>query len=498
MVTRTVNYNLELVDFDTTPWHEREHNNWRTIDAVFSNFITVQNMQGQWENSLAVAVGARYVDGDLGTIWTVLIAHTTPSTGTFAADRLTNADRWESFSVSITSQGTWVTATTYTPNDFVLDAGRYGVVQSNYTSGATYDIDVANGDIVTLIDVSSVIAATHDTNTIATGGTPTATYNASTKKFDFGLVTGATGATGPLASVAGDTTPQLGGFLDANSKFVSLSQGASIASVAGDTDIWTNFDGNTVHITGTNAITDFGTPKSAGDFMWVIFDGAASVVDSATITVSGNTNYQAAANDIALVYALTTSTFLFTPFPNSGGSPVAASGGAWTLIGTQVADDSASTLTQTGLDSTYDTYAIAISDWTGPDDNNCLFRVGDSSGIDSGSGNYAQHLMYVKAGDANYGASESTSLNHIDIFRNPGGDAGEGAGAMIFLHGPGDAGARPYISGLATYHRSSDVMVGSSIFGERTAAITLDRVQIYISGANIATGRMTTWGIKHT
>ena len=127
--------------------------------------------------------------------------------------------------------------------------------------------------------------------------------------------------------VVDDATPQLGGFLDANSKFISLSQGTAVASVAGDTNIWTNFDGNTVHITGTNAITDFGTPKQAGDHMWVIFDAAASVVDSGTITVAGNTNFQAAANDLGLVYALTTSTFLFMPFPNSGSSPVAASGG---------------------------------------------------------------------------------------------------------------------------------------------------------------------------
>ena len=127
---------------------------------------------------------------------------------------------------------------------------------------------------------------------------------------------------GGMANVVEDTTPQLGGFLDTNSKFISHAQGAAIASVAGDTNIWTNFDGNTVHITGANAITDFGTPKSAGDSMWVIFDGASSVVDSATITVAGNTNYQAAANDLALVYALSTSTFLFMPFPNSGLSPV--------------------------------------------------------------------------------------------------------------------------------------------------------------------------------
>jgi hypothetical protein len=133
-----------------------------------------------------------------------------------------------------------------------------------------------------------------------------------------------------MSDLIDDVTPQLGGFLDANSKFISSSQGANIASVAGDTNIWTNFDGNTVHITGTNAMTDFGTPKSAGDSMWLVFDAAASVVDSATITVAGNTTYQAAANDLALVYALTTSTFLFMPFPNSGASPVAgAGGGGW-------------------------------------------------------------------------------------------------------------------------------------------------------------------------
>ena len=131
--------------------------------------------------------------------------------------------------------------------------------------------------------------------------------------------------------LSGDSTPQLGGFLDTNDNFISHSQGAAIASVAGDTNIWNNFDGNTVHISGTNAITDFGTPKQAGDSMWLVFDAAASVVDSATITVAGNTNFQAAANDLALVYALSTSTFLFIPFKNDGTATVAGAGGGPSL-----------------------------------------------------------------------------------------------------------------------------------------------------------------------
>ena len=332
----TPNYNFKLIDFDSIPWHEDEHDNWRIVDSVFSNFIVVTNLKGVWQNATAVAVAEKYVDPDLGTIWEVDTAHTTPSTGTFAADRTANAGRWSAFTVQVTSRGAYAQSTVYSPNDFVVDGGRYGVCQAAFTSDSdaattalSYDADVTAGNIATLLDVSNVIAATHDTNTVAAGGTPTATYNASTTKFDFGLVTGATGDTGPTgesgaSNIVLDTTPQLGGFLDTNDKFVSFSQGAAIASVAGDTDIWSAFDGNTVHITGTNAITDFGTPKQAGDHMWVIFDAAASVVDSATITCAGNTNFQAAANDLALVYALSTSTFLFIPFKNDG-TPVVTS-----------------------------------------------------------------------------------------------------------------------------------------------------------------------------
>lgn len=134
---------------------------------------------------------------------------------------------------------------------------------------------------------------------------------------------------GVLANVVEDTSPQLGGFLDTNARTITFSQGSNVASVAGDTDIWAGADGNTVHITGTNAITDFGTPARQGDFMFLVFDAAASVVDSATITVMGNANYTAAANDVALVYALTTSTFLFMPFAlNSGKAQVQPSDAA--------------------------------------------------------------------------------------------------------------------------------------------------------------------------
>jgi hypothetical protein len=207
----TASFNFNLTDFDKIPWHTEQHNNWHLVDAVMARFLAISNVKGVWENALAVVVGDRYIDSDLDTIFEVLIAHTSPSTGTFAASRLAVSANWQSVTVDATNKGTYAQGTSYNPNDFVVDSGRYGIVQNAYTSDNTeatttlsYDADVTAGNILTLIDASGLVAATHDTNTVATGGTPTATYTAATAKFDFGLVTGATGATGAAGSNGSD------------------------------------------------------------------------------------------------------------------------------------------------------------------------------------------------------------------------------------------------------------------------------------------------------
>lgn len=169
MVDRTPNYNLELIDFNKIPWHEREHDNWRTIDAVFSNFIIVSDMQGVWQNATAVTVGQRYVDAELGTIWEVLIAHTTPSTGTFAESRTAIPANWETFTVSVTNQGAWAIDTAYSPNDFLTDTARYGVVVAQHTSETDYDTGVSDGNIVTLIDLTAFILPTLATDVMVIG-----------------------------------------------------------------------------------------------------------------------------------------------------------------------------------------------------------------------------------------------------------------------------------------------------------------------------------------
>ena len=159
----TTNFKFNLTEFDKIPWHTEEHNNWHIIDALLARYIAIGSVQGAWENAIAVTVGSRYIDTDTDTIWEVLVAHTTASTGTFAVDRTANDSYWTSISVDVSAKGTYAQGTAYNPNDFVIQGDRYGVVQTTYTSDSTqatvilsYDLDVTNGNIVTLIDGSDL------------------------------------------------------------------------------------------------------------------------------------------------------------------------------------------------------------------------------------------------------------------------------------------------------------------------------------------------------
>tara|TARA_Y100000310_G_scaffold342714_1_gene447058 strand:+ start:4061 stop:4936 length:876 start_codon:yes stop_codon:yes gene_type:complete len=167
-------------------------------------------------------------------------------------------------------------------------------------------------------------------------------------------------------------------------------------------------------------------------------------------------------------------------------------------IGTAAASSSAS-LTITGLDSTYDTYYIEIADVVPADDNVALFlRLGDSGGIDSGATDYEWHTADVAVSVATYSGAASTGAAEIRISAGGvGSAAGEGAGASLVLHRPGDGSTRPILSGTRASTDNGGVLKGGFLIGERSAVITLTQVQILFASGDIASGRLTVWGLAH-
>ncbi|KKN23978.1 hypothetical protein LCGC14_0899400, partial [marine sediment metagenome] len=174
----------------------------------------------------------------------------------------------------------------------------------------------------------------------------------------------------------------------------------------------------------------------------------------------------------------------------------------WVMIGTQVAANDAS-LTQTGLDSTYDTYAIVLADLVPATDGVAAWlRLGDSGGIDSAASDYAwgRSSMSLNSTSGAEGYNEDDADSEIELTGTDmvGSAAGEGFGAVLFLHRPGDGTMQPLISGNHFLLNQTTVPIGGIILGNRRAVITLDRVLFQFSSGNVATGRMTVYGISHT
>jgi hypothetical protein len=157
----------------------------------------------------------------------------------------------------------------------------------------------------------------------------------------------------------------------------------------------------------------------------------------------------------------------------------------------------------TGLDSTYDTYAIGVSDMRpATNDVRAFLRMGDSGGVDSGASDYswgnAHIIMDSTSGGvtiAEDNADTQISLQHtVD---GTGNDSDEGFGCMVFLHRPGDGTMVPSISGTFMSQNTTTLGVGGWCTGQRNSVITLDRIQVLFSSGNITSGRLTVWGIKH-
>jgi hypothetical protein len=184
-------------------------------------------------------------------------------------------------------------------------------------------------------------------------------------------------------------------------------------------------------------------------------------------------------------------------FLNGANAWAAAGGAGLVLIGTAVASASAD-LTITGLDSTYDTYLIAISDINiASDGQNMNLRLGDSSGIDSGAGDYSYHTMHVDEDSTSYAAADSAGSAQILLCIDLGNAAAEGFGAVLWLHRPGDGTTHPIISGTVAHITTTNDIQGGFVVGRRESVIALDRVQLLTSSGNIDTGRMTIWGLAH-
>ena len=174
------------------------------------------------------------------------------------------------------------------------------------------------------------------------------------------------------------------------------------------------------------------------------------------------------------------------------------SGTGWVLIGTNVAS-SASTSTITGLDSTYDHYALVVSALTTSNDNiQVNFRLGDSGGIDSASNDYDWHISRTSSTANTYlGNSDTATGTAIPMVANIGNGTSEGGGCIGYLAQPGDSGLFPQIHGTYSCTNNSGLSEGGAFCGQRNSAIVTTQVQIWANFGTFSC-RFSVYGIPHS
>ena len=99
---------------------------------------------------------------------------------------------------------------------------------------------------------------------------------------------------GAIANVVEDTTPQLGGFLDANGNYIQMEKGGDIASAS---PLVIDTDGDFFDVTGT---TGFAAMTVAADrHFFLHFDGVLTLTHHATnLDLPGEQNFTTAAGDV--------------------------------------------------------------------------------------------------------------------------------------------------------------------------------------------------------
>jgi hypothetical protein len=261
------------------------------------------------------------------------------------------------------------------------------------------------------------------------------------------LSTGAPSAGGGIASLAADTTPQLGGDLDVNGNSIVSASNADIAI----------------------------TPNGTGN---VVVDGIKHPQADGT---SGQLLQTDGAGQLSFADA--------------------AGGGAWTLIGTQDISTSVSSITQTGLDGTYDAYVVILSGMVAAGNGaRGEIQLGDSAGIDGGVSDYT--WVHFE-GDNGAGPNRRSDLadDAIEISEASVGVNGtlEGLNSTIWINQSSNSGTYTKIHFQTVSDHETDYVAITSGGGRRNTNLALDRVRFrFGSSNNTVLGRMSVYGISHT
>jgi len=178
--------------------------------------------------------------------------------------------------------------------------------------------------------------------------------------------------------------------------------------------------------------------------------------------------------------------------------------GGWILIETQSVGTVASVDFTSGINGTYESYALAISsfyaDQAGGVD--VIMYVSDDGGATYKSSGYVSRSIFATA--ANLGSAGSWENKYVTSgmllitgARNLTSDKYP-SGGTFFIYNMG-AASFPAMRGIATASYTNTNTIRQTVSGSyTTATLTVDALRVACSAGDIAGGIFSLYGIKHT
>ena len=264
-----------------------------SIKAYVDSNLTAAGIQMTWETATT--------DTDQG-VGKVFANNATLSSATvlYFDDVENNGVSINSFIDSLDDPTATNSATIYISEGGTGGAGVVFQVSGAVTSASTY----------------SKVAVTH-----------VATYGTLTDGDLIGVVIAFSGNNGAINNIVEDTSPQLGGDLDANGHQVQWSKGADVASNGA---LAVGTDGNYFDVTGTTTITSINTTGGAGTLIKLHFDGACQLTHHASnLILAGAENFTTEAGDELEFVEYGSGTYRQTGWCLAGTAPGGGGGGSF-------------------------------------------------------------------------------------------------------------------------------------------------------------------------
>jgi hypothetical protein len=227
-------------------------------------------------------------------------------------------------------------------------------------------------------------------------------------------------------------------------------------------------------------------------------DGTGSITVNQPLSGSGaGLTSLPAANLTGVIPAanLGTGTASSSTFLNGSGA-YSAAGGAWNLLTTTTASNSASVAFEANIDSTYQNYVVIGSAIVTVSDGNNLYVATGTGATPTYATSYDYHISMPTSNAHTYaGLGFNASASPI-VLHGVGNASGEGGGFVLYMYNPSGTTMDTVLSSTGTCHDETSYAKQNTMAMVYPATTAVTAIKFTFATGNISSGVFKLYGIN--